>query len=112
MVFTVYPRGSAFDRLASQSTYYYVTIAVGVTLVLFQNTDHTLLVGCEEPHWPANGTFTTMMFSRAPGSLITFSCNGGLFPSEPMSSICQDSGLWMPDLTEIVCHIPDLSEGT
>ena len=44
--------------------------------------------------------------------MINFSCDEGLLPIEPITSVCQDTGLWVPDPIETVCYPPQVMEST
>lgn len=92
----------------------YTYIAHACTVTLHYNPIYSFYlhhtVGCEDPSLLLNGLgmLSSSVFSKAPGSLIVFSCNEGLLPREPITAICEDNGAWTPDPAQIVCHLPQL----
>ena len=60
------------------------------------------LVDCGQPEFPSNGVVSAVS-STTEGATVTFQCEEGLFPSDPITSICSSTGQWTPNLANVQC---------
>ena len=58
------------------------------------------LVDCGQPEFTSNGVLSPVS-STTEGGTVTFQCEEGLFPSDPITSTCNSTGLWMPNPTDV-----------
>ena len=55
---------------------------------------------------PLNGILindSSTILATIPDEKIMFSCSPWFAPQEIMTALCQESGLWNPDPTELIC---------
>ena len=64
-----------------------------------------LLVDCGQPEFPSNGVVSAVS-STTEGATVTFQCEEGLFPSDPVNITCSSTGLWTPNPEDVQCNIP------
>ena len=60
------------------------------------------IVNCGDPNPPNNGSLSDFTHTRE-GARVTFSCNDGFRPLKTITSICMDTGMWMPPPDDHVC---------
>ena len=63
------------------------------------------LVDCGQPEIPSNGVVSDL-FNTTEGATVTFQCEEGLFPSDPITSTCSSTGQWSPNPADVQCNIP------
>ena len=61
-----------------------------------------LLVDCGQPEFPFNGVVSAVS-STTEGATVTFQCEEGLFPSDLITSTCNNTGLWTPNPADVEC---------
>ena len=55
----------------------------------------TLLVNCNTPVAPVNGSLRTYLHTRE-GATVTYQCNDGFRPSRVFTSVCTNTTEWIP----------------
>ena len=67
-----------------------------------------LLVDCGQPEFPSNGVVSAVS-STTEGATVTFQCEEGLFPSDPITSICSSTGHWTTNAADVQCSTPGIN---
>ena len=63
------------------------------------------LVDCGQPEF---NSVVSNVSSTTEGATMTFKCDEGLFPSDPITSTCNSTGQWTPDPADVQCRTPGM----
>ena len=66
------------------------------------------LADCGQPEFPSNGDVSAVS-STTEGANVTFQCEEGLLPSDPITSTCNSIGLWTPNPADVQCFAQGIS---